>query len=73
MFLAYYMGRLDGCKIYTLDMRFSVDGSLFSLRHVDGAYGFGHLCMQDAAKVIKARVALYSESNNFNVMALSVK
>ncbi|XP_022679699.1 ubiquitin carboxyl-terminal hydrolase 3 isoform X1 [Setaria italica] len=29
--------------------------------------------LQDAAKVIKARVALYSESNNFNVMALSVK
>ncbi|KAL6651150.1 hypothetical protein ACP70R_010075 [Stipagrostis hirtigluma subsp. patula] len=29
--------------------------------------------LQDAAKVIKARIAEYSHSNNFNVMALSVK
>jgi len=35
------------------------------------AYDFGHLSVQDAAKVIKERLALYPESNNFNVMALS--
>jgi ubiquitin carboxyl-terminal hydrolase L3 len=35
------------------------------------ACDFGHLSVQDAAKVIKGRLALYSESNNFNVMALS--
>jgi hypothetical protein len=29
------------------------------------------LYVQDAAKVIKARIAEYSHSNNFNVMALS--
>jgi ubiquitin carboxyl-terminal hydrolase L3 len=40
---------------------------------VDDAYGFEYLCVQDAAKVIKARLALYSQSNNFNVMALSGK
>jgi ubiquitin carboxyl-terminal hydrolase L3 len=40
---------------------------------VDDAYGFEHLCVQDAAEVIKARIAMYSQSNNFNVMALSGK
>ncbi|XP_008661957.1 ubiquitin carboxyl-terminal hydrolase isozyme L3 isoform X2 [Zea mays] len=29
--------------------------------------------LQDAAEVIKARIAMYSQSNNFNVMALSGK
>jgi ubiquitin carboxyl-terminal hydrolase L3 len=29
--------------------------------------------VQDAAEVIKARIAMYSQSNNFNVMALSGK
>ncbi|KAG0526878.1 hypothetical protein BDA96_06G183700 [Sorghum bicolor] len=29
--------------------------------------------LQDAAKVIKARLSMYSQSNNFNVMALSGK
>jgi len=32
-----------------------------------------NLCVQDAATVIKARLALYSQSINFNVMAFSGK
>ncbi|WVZ86608.1 hypothetical protein U9M48_033362 [Paspalum notatum var. saurae] len=55
-----------------------VDGELYEL---DGSIpqpilhgpSTSDTLLQDAAKVIKSRIALYSESNNFNVMALSGK
>ncbi|CAO2035993.1 unnamed protein product [Urochloa humidicola] len=53
-----------------------VDGELYELDGgTSGPISHGpsspDTLLQDAAKVIKARAALYPESNNFNVMALS--
>ncbi|PVH35673.1 hypothetical protein PAHAL_7G241100 [Panicum hallii] len=53
-----------------------VDGDLYELdggnsRPISHGPSSPDTLLQDAAKVIKGRLALYSESNNFNVMALS--
>jgi len=53
-----------------------VDGELYELdggtsRPISHGPSSPDTLLQDAAKVIKERLALYPESNNFNVMALS--